>query len=116
MQPLFEGEGTLASRRVLRLRVRFASADKRTGLPSVRLRPLGRYARQCHGGRQDAGHDLGNPQAQEPQGSAVSGLSERERPNLENVNQSLFLVEGDATKHFSVKKEGFSVKRGEAIQ
>ena len=24
--------------------------------------------------------------------------------------------EGDATKHFSVKKEGFPVKRGEAIQ
>ena len=24
--------------------------------------------------------------------------------------------EGDATKHFSVKKKGFSVKRGEAIQ
>ena len=24
--------------------------------------------------------------------------------------------DGDATKHFSVKKKGFSVKRGEAIQ
>ena len=24
--------------------------------------------------------------------------------------------EGDATKHFSVKEKGFSVKRGEAIQ
>ena len=24
--------------------------------------------------------------------------------------------EGDATKHYSVKKKGFSVKRGEAIQ
>ena len=32
------------------------------------------------------------------------------------TTQSRFLGLGDATKHFSVTKKGFSVQRGEAIQ
>ena len=40
----------------------------------------------------------------------------RSEETLSELFQSRFLVEGDATKHFSVKKKGFSVKRGEAIE
>ena len=47
---------------------------------------------------------------------AQVGDSEKVSVNQERVSSEPIFWEGDATKHFSVKKKGFSVKRGEAIQ
>merc|ERR1712039_522801 len=58
------GEGTPPCRRVVRFRVRIASADQWSGVPAVRLRPLGELAGRCHaGGRQDGGADPPDPEA-----------------------------------------------------
>ena len=47
--------------------------------------------------------------------SQVKNFGQASKPCQKNSIRADFL-EGDATKHFSVKKRGFSVKWGEAIQ